>query len=289
MTLCRTVSPDTVSVPQKRSFKMIIAVTDPECGLGSAFTEEIIRRGHEAADDIGVNLCNLSELRSHFRMIHPDAVIHCRENTDDDIRAVHNLAQVCAGLNAELMIISSSEVYGENCTAAENKHPAPVTAYGRHKFECEKAFVKVWRKGYILRMPDMIFGQGGDMDVVEAILEEGSVSNDFIADHCVRRCGVYAADAAELGVDIIESGMYGIYNCANEGYFTMFGFTCEVFRLARLAGHEGYYDITVSPGKEGGSSVILDCGAVREAGIEPLENWRRALQRCIMSRVTAVR
>ena len=262
---------------------MIISVTDTVCGIGSAFMKEITRRGHEASDGSSVDLGDTVRLRKRLREIHPDAVIHCREDLADDLRCTENLARACKEIGAQLMLISSAEVYGSKGIFSESDVPKPESAFGKKMFACEHRVAGICGSGYIMRLPDMVFGQGGDMDIVDAILAEGAVSSDLTADHTVKRCAVCISDAAELGVDIIENGRSGIFNCVNEGTFTMFAFTCEVFRLARLAGHGSYYNITVSPSGDAEDSLLISSAAIRNAGIEPLEDWHMALERCIAS------
>ncbi len=263
---------------------MIISVTDAECGIGRAFLSEAERRGHEVSDDTHIDMNDPAALREHYNALRPDAVVHCRTDTRRDVTLTENISRVCRAVGTRMMLVSSAEIYGSSGEFSESSPMQPQSTYGKKRLSCERRFAEICRTGYILRLPEMIFGQGGDMDIVEAILSEGAVSSEFTADHSVERCAVYAPDAAELGIDIIESGRTGVYNCANEGRFTMFAFTCETFRLARLAGHADYYDITVNPSEEGGDSILLRCENILAAGIEPLDDWHTALERCIASK-----
>ena len=260
---------------------MTIAVIGAADGLSAAFRAEFVRRGHQIFADSGRKFYDMRTAVSFIKRSSPDAVICCGEHSNTDVPAVRNIAAICGKLGIAFMYISSAAVYGSRGDFSEDSSPAPVSVKGRADLLCESIIRSVCKKYYILRLPELIFGQGGSTDCVVNVLRHGAEKKISSADNSTMHCAVYADDAAEIAGDILSNGICGIYNCANRGEFTEFGFASEVFRHARLSGFDEYYDVSVTPTERPADSAVLRCDSIAAANIEPLNSWQDAAERYI--------
>lgn len=260
---------------------MTVAVTGADSGIGKCFAYELMRRGHEVIEDDGLNLKDPAAVSRFLKRNRPAALIHCRDMSPELLSYSENIAECCAAENIPAMLISSCEVFGAVGDLSEKCLRMPKSDFGLKLCRSENAFSKYAENNFILRLPQIIYGQGGDNDIVCRLMNSAKVRKKFTLNCTCIYSSVYAADAAELGVDILMKGKRGIYHCANEGECTMFSFACETFRQLRLAGHEDYFDVAVDPFDSGGIGITLNCEAVEKAGIEPLDSWQNALKRCV--------
>ncbi|MBQ8569736.1 MAG: sugar nucleotide-binding protein [Oscillospiraceae bacterium] len=256
---------------------MTVIVTGSDQGLGRCFVNELIHRGHEVITDTGVDLTDPVAVNKFIRGNHPDTVIHCRSIKGREIKTAENIAVACAECIIPVMLISSGDVFGAVGSVPENVKRIPKTQSAKILYCCENIVAEKCPMCYIFRLPPIVFGQGGEGDIVLRLMNAGKERKSFEFESTLEYSCVYAADAAELGVDIIESRRFGAYHCANGGSCTMFGFACEVFRCTRLAGHEDYYDITVTPYERKGMGLVLLSDNLEKAKIAPLGDWREAL------------
>lgn len=258
---------------------MTALVTGTDNGIGKSFAAELIRRGHEVVDDGGLKLSDPAALRRFFDNHRTNLVIHCREFSEKSINCIEALSAVCTEKDIPLMLISSSEVFGAVGELSETCRRIPRSDMGHIFFRCENVVAGKCRKFYILRMPQIVFGQGGADDIVLKLVNTALTKKTLTLDNTRKFSAVYTADAAELAVDIAENSAYGVYHCVNTEECTLFGFACETFRCMRLAGHDSFCGVTVNPFESGGNGVILLSENLARTNIEPLYTWQDALAR----------
>ncbi len=258
---------------------MIVCVTGAESGIGRLFSSELSRRGHEVVSDRGLKYTDLEILHDFLKKHHPDALVHCRRNASSPILMMQGLALCCNELEIPIMYVSGSSVFGKTESANERTPRDPLTKKALIHYECEN-FAAQCKRFYIFRPAENMFGCGGE-DIISRLLALGKRKKEIILNSTKEFSVVYGADAAELGTDILELGKSGIFNCANEGLCSEFSLACELYRLIRLAGNEDYYDVTVNPTETGGHPFEMQCRSIEKVGIEPLENWKKALDRYI--------
>lgn len=255
---------------------MIVCISGAEYGFGKIFAEEFTKRGHEVVSMTGVYFSDRADIASFLRNHHPRAVIHCRTDFPSPVLAMTNLGLVCMERQIPIMLPSSTSVFGNIPKASERTPREPITSLGKMYYECENIAAQTGRF-YILRCPDNRFGCKDKNDIAEKLLELGSKKKEIILNSTAKFSVVSCYDAAELGADIVEKGKFGIYNCANEGLCTEFSLACEVYRLARLAGMDEFYDVAVLPTDTGGIPFELVCNSIKKVGIVPLESWQSGL------------
>lgn len=258
---------------------MNICVTGAESGIGRHFAEEFQRRGHEVVSDRGLKLSDVDEVFGFLKKHSPDAVVHCRRVNYAPVQIMQNISACCVKLKIPIMYVSGGSVFGKTDKANERTPRNPVTKKALVHYECENIAAQCGRF-YIFRPAENMFGCGGE-DITTRLLSLGKRKKEIILNSSKEFSVVYGADAAELGVDIIELGKSGIFNCANEGLCSEFSLACELYRLIRLAGNEDYYDVSVSPTETGGHPFEMQCCSISKVGIEPLENWQLALERYV--------
>ena len=291
---------------------MKILVTGANGLLGSAVTEEILRRGHtciatgrapqprcaDATVYAQADLCDPQAVQALITDTQPDAVIHCAAWTDVDgaelpenraqVFAVNadgtkNVAMACRDADCKLIYITTDYVFDGTDTVpypADCTRFAPLNVYGQSKLAGERAVTETLERYFIVRT-SWLYGAGGK-NFVRTMLQL-SRTHDTLRVVCDQvGTPTYTLDLARLLVDMIETDKYGTYHATNEGgYISWYDFACEIFRQAGLP-------VTVQPvtTAEYGLSTAarpfnsrLDKAKLVENGFVPLPDWRDALKR----------
>ena len=182
-----------------------------------------------------------------------------------------------------MMYISTDYVFdgrGETPWQPDDTDYAPLSVYGKTKFEGELAVRELVEKFFIVRIA-WVFGKNGK-NFIKTMLSLGKkydtlrVVNDQIG------TPTYTYDLARLLVDMIETKKYGYYHATNEGgYISWYDFCCEIYRLA------GYTTkvVPVTTEEYGLSKAArpmnsrLAKSKLPEAGFLLLPVWQDALKR----------
>ncbi len=157
----------------------------------------------------------------------PDAVIHCAalSNIDlcerDEASAYTintigslNIAYSCSMLNIPILYLSCSNVYDGNKTGPyyETDLCSPVNVYGKTKLAAEKLIRTICSKYFIIRTS---WVYGGKNCFVANIIDKKDIpifmSSTDIASP------TYIKDLSIAIEAMLQSTMYGIYNCVNSG------------------------------------------------------------------------
>ncbi len=178
----------------------------------------------------------------------PDVVIHCAamthvdgcaEDPDAAFRVnafgAQNVAHGCMRCNADMVYISSNEVFDGEATEPydEESEPNPINPYGSSKRSGEKMSARYQPNSYIVRTA-WLYSPGGNnfpAKIIAAADKHGKlrVVNDEIGNP------TYVPDLAEAITKLIRTRAYGIYHLINEGYCSRFEFTQEILRLSGRA------------------------------------------------------
>ena len=228
----------------------------------------------------------------------PDVIVHCaawtavdaaedEENRDKvyaiNVLGTRNIAEAAKSVDAKIVYISTDYVFdgkGERPWQPDDKNYAPLNVYGQTKLEGELAVSEITDKFFIVRIA-WVFGVNGK-NFVKTMLNVGKnhdtvrVVNDQIG------TPTYTFDLARLLADMIETEKYGYYHATNEGGFiSWYDFTKEIYRQAGMDTKV----IPVTTAEYGLSKAArpfnsrLDKSKLREAGFEPLPDWKDALRR----------
>ncbi len=116
-----------------------------------------------------IDLTSLTELKSFYLKIKPDAVIHtaaisnpnfCQENPEQsfklNVESSISLAKLCSDFDIPFIFCSTDLVFnGLNPSYSENATPSPVNTYGKHKVLAEKEISRIYPGSLICRLPLM--------------------------------------------------------------------------------------------------------------------------------------
>jgi dTDP-4-dehydrorhamnose reductase len=226
---------------------MRILITGGLGQLGLALQEMLDEHELTIVDLPETDITNREEIDLAIRRSQAELVIHCAAYTNVDdcarnpdlayrVNAVGtlNVAQTCRQVGAELVHISTNEVFsGTRVEGYVEWMPVdPINAYGRSKAVAE-SFVKNHLDRYYIVRTAWLYAAGGN-NFIHAILDrarsEGAVR--VVADEIGNP--TYAADLANAISRLIPTGNYGTYHFTNSGDCSRWAFAGEILRLAGL-------------------------------------------------------
>jgi dTDP-4-dehydrorhamnose reductase len=276
---------------------MKVFVTGVKGQLGFDVVRELEKRGMEA---IGVDIdeMDITDAESVDRVISqaaPDAVIHCAaytavdaaEENEELCRRVNaegpgNIAAVCKKLGCKMIYISTDYVFdgtGERPWEPDDKC-APVSVYGRTKYEGEVAVQKALEKYFIVRIA-WVFGINGK-NFVKTMLRLSQNHDTVRVVNDQFGSPTYTYDLARLLVDMVQTEKYGIYHATNEGICSWYDFACAIFEEAGIA-----MNVVPVSTEEYGAKASRPANSrmskekLTENGFERLPAWQDALKRYI--------
>ncbi len=234
------------------------------------------------------------------------------EDKQEKVHAINVLgtryiAEACKQLDCPMMYISTDYVFdgqGEEPWQPDFKGYAPMNVYGQTKLDGELAVSSLLERYFIVRIA-WVFGRNGK-NYIRTMLNLGKTHDSLRIVSDQIGTPTYTYDLARLLVDMIGTDKYGYYHATNSelpeeeggytaegtrtGYISWYDFSREIFRQAAQLGHPEYLPdrlkVTPVTTAEYGASKAkrpfnsrLDKSKLREAGFEPLPDWRDAVAR----------
>lgn len=242
---------------------------------------------HEQLDIANENL-----VAEKVAEVQPDVVINCAATTDVDRserqpewayavneQGARNLARACRKSNAEFVHVSTDYVFDGEKTDfyTQEDEPNPLSVYAKSKLAGEIAALAELEKTYIIRT-SWVFGVGGKnfgsrlFDYAKSAAKlKGVTDQTSIA--------TYAPDLAARIEDIIELGIYGLYQITNTGVMSWYDFAKLAFELA------GMSEIEIEPCRRADLNQLaprphnsaMRCLLSEKLGLAPLRPWQEAL------------
>ncbi|MET7682444.1 dTDP-4-dehydrorhamnose reductase [Streptomyces sp. NPDC005423] len=277
--------------------------------LGQDMLAELARRGAPATglDRTALDITRPEGVRAAVEEHRPDVVVNCAAYTavddaeTDEARALaingegpRHLARACADHGARLIHVSTDYVFDGEARSAPypEDHPtAPRTAYGRTKLAGERAVLaELPGASAVVRTAWLYGAHGGNFVRTMIDLEARRDTLDVVDDQ--RGQPTWTAKVAEqiafLGAKLCaEEGAHGIFHATSSGEATWFELAREVFRLVgadpervRPTTSEAF----VRPAPRPAYSV-LGHDRWKEAGLQPLRDWREVLTEAFPSLV----
>ena len=206
-----------------RTLLPLLTATDEPPAYGPAHTVlGIDLPDHDISDRSA-----MLELARTFR---PDLILNAAAMTDVDGCArdpalayrvngmgTQNLALAAADVGAELMQISTNEVFDGQTTAPYDEWAArnPINPYGRSKLAGEWYAERLLNRFYIVRTAWLYATQGRNFPhrIIELADERGAlkvVSNEV-------GNPTYVVDLAQAIISLLDTHAYGVYHLVNEG------------------------------------------------------------------------
>jgi dTDP-4-dehydrorhamnose reductase len=173
----------------------------------------------------------------------PDLVIHtaamthvdgCATDPDTAFKVnafgTQNVAHACLRCNAELVYISTNEVFDGRQAQPyrEDDRPNPINPYASSKRSGEQMAARYVQQLYIVRTA-WLYGGGQKFPAkIVAAADSGrplKVVTDEISNP------TYTLDLAAAIAQLIKTGQYGTYHLTNAGYCSRYDFAREILRL----------------------------------------------------------
>ncbi|MGW1406123.1 dTDP-4-dehydrorhamnose reductase [Streptomyces sp. NPDC002403] len=263
-----------------------------------------------AANRAAVDIADPESVRAAFGKHRPAVVVNCAawtavddaESQEDAALRVNGtgpavLAEACREHGAVLLQVSTDYVFAGDGVKpyAEDDPTGPRSAYGRTKLAGEQAVLTTLPEtGYVVRTA-WLYGAGGGNFVRTMIKLEGVKDTlDVVDDQ--RGQPTWTVDLADRLVRLGQAALAGtapagVYHGTSGGETTWFGFTREIFRLlgtdperVRPTSSEAF----VRPAPRPAFSV-LGHDRWAAAGIEPVRDWRAALEEAFPALLAAER
>jgi dTDP-4-dehydrorhamnose reductase len=233
-----------------------VIITGASGQLGQSFYQVLGEQGFNIIDIPDWPEFDVSD-HSAVQMLsglYPELIIHCGAMTDVDACAkdpdtafkvnafgTQNVAHACLRCNAEMVYISTNEVFSGRADRPylEADKPQPVNPYGSSKRAGEQMASNYLRDGLYVVRTAWLYG-GGHMfpeKIVAAAEKNGElrVVTDEVSSP------TYRDDLVEAVLQLIRSRQYGLYHFTNSGYCSRYEFAQEVLRLS------GREDIPIHP------------------------------------------
>lgn len=222
-----------------------------------------------------------------------DAVLNCAAYTDVDksetnieqcyaanAKGVENLARAAKAIDARFVTISTDYVFdgAKSGFYTQRDTPNPQGVYAKAKLEGEIAARNVYARSVVVRS-GWIYGRHGTnfLSVMDKLLSEGK-SLKAIADSY--GTPTFAKDLAIRLRELAELDLPGIYHVTNSGDGTTYaGFArkvCELRGLDTNLIEDVSFETLKRPAPRPISSKLA-CLFSERFGLEPLQNWEKAL------------
>lgn len=179
----------------------------------------------------------------------PELVIHAAAMTNVDGCAkdpdlafkvnafgAQNVAHACLRCNAEMVYVSSNEVFDGRAEQPyrEDASPHPINPYASSKRSGEQMAARYLRTGLYIVRTAWVFAPGGNNFPAKIIAAADSgrtlrVVTDEVSNP------TYAPDLAEAIVQLVQTHQYGIYHFTNAGYCSRYQYAQEVLRQSGRA------------------------------------------------------
>lgn len=201
-----------------------------------------------------------------------------------NVDGAKNLALACRENNAILVHISTDFVFDGNQTSfyTEEAPGAPLSVYGKTKFNGEKAITEVLKEHFIIRTAWLYSEHGNNF--LKTMLRLGRERDQLSVVFDQIGTPTYAGDLAKVLVDIVFSNnkVYGLYHYSNEGVASWYDFAKAIF-------DESNIDIELLPIKSEAYPTpaqrpnfsVMDKSKIKNNFILTIPYWRESLKLCL--------
>ena len=231
-----------------------ILVTGCNGQLGRAINKEyagesveIINTDVAAGDHIvACDITSIDEVMKLARENKPDVIINCAAHTNVDkceeqwelaykINAIgpRNLSIAATEVGAKLFHVSTDYVFAGDGTRpyVEYDTPAPISAYGRSKYEGEK-FVQQFANRYFIVRTAWLYGDGKNF--VKTMLKLSETHDELSVVDDQVGSPTSAVELAKMIHFLEPTENYGLFHATCEGDTNWADFTEEIFKRAGI-------------------------------------------------------
>ncbi len=175
-------------------------------------------------------------------ILHPAALTNvdaCARDPEEAYRVngmgTQNVALAAARLNAELLYVSTNEVFDGTGRAQYHEWdtPDPLNAYGRSKLAGEWYTETLLTRFYIVRTAWLYAASGRNFPHLMIKLADEHGELRVVTDEVANP--TYVEDLAAAIVQLIETHAYGLYHLVNAGIASRYDFAVEILRQSGRA------------------------------------------------------
>jgi dTDP-4-dehydrorhamnose reductase len=268
-------------------------------GAGGQLGQDMVRACSEkdlvvhAADSQHLDITDYRTVKNYLTKHHCDLLINCAaynavDQAEKDWKTafnvnglgVGNLVRVMNECGGTLVHYSTDFVFdGQSSrpyTIADTPHP--INRYGESKLLGEKYVRDLSEKYYLIRV-SWLFGPG-KMNFAKKVIEWSGINKELRIVNDQVSSPTYTRDLTKATLDLVETGMYGLYHITNNGYCSRYQWAVQI--LENL-GWDGII-IPVSsvefptPARRPGFSVLDNFGFPEILGYS-LPDWKDATSR----------
>ncbi|MDD3278376.1 MAG: dTDP-4-dehydrorhamnose reductase [Lachnospiraceae bacterium] len=242
-----------------------------------------------------VDITDVEAVTAFAQRNRPNTIINCAGMTDmeaceKDMEQAYrvnalgarNLSAAARKVKALMIQLSTDDVFydGKRTLRNEFDQPNPVTIYGKSKLAGEN-FVKELTPKHLIIRSSWVYGRGKNF--VNYILEESRKSDIIQIPDQQYASPTSAKELARCVLRLIKSGQEGVFHAVCQG-------DCSRMELAQeILDMTGREQVKLVPRVTADSDMgvtipeytILDTLMLRMCRIEPLQDWRTALQEYI--------
>jgi dTDP-4-dehydrorhamnose reductase len=215
-------------------------------------TGQVGRALHKVLAGQGLNILNIPRFDvadpavvQQLAELRPELIIHSAAMTNVDGCArdpemafkvnafgAQNVAHACLRCNAEMVYISTNEVFDGRAEQPyhEEDRPNPINPYASSKRTGEQMAARYLKTGLYIVRTAWVFSPGGHNFPAKIIAAaDAGKPLRVVADEVGNP--TYAPDLAQAIAQLIETGVFGIYHFTNAGYCSRYNFAKEILRL----------------------------------------------------------
>jgi dTDP-4-dehydrorhamnose reductase len=224
---------------------MRIVITGATGQLGRALQKGLTAQGLNVLNTPRFDITDHTMVQQ-LSALNPELVIHCAAMTNVDGCAAdpdtafkinafgaQNVAHACLRCNAEMVYISTNEVFDGRAEQPyrEEDRPNPINPYASSKRTGEQMVARYLKTGLYIVRPAWIFSPGGHNFPAKIIAAADAGKTLRVVTDEVSN-PTYAPDLAQAISQLIETRVYGIYHFTNAGYCSRYDFAQEILRLS---------------------------------------------------------
>jgi len=214
---------------------------------------------------------------------------YCERNIEETYltnkTGVENCALVSEEYHCTYIFISTAGVYdGEKSSYTESDMPAPVSIYGKSKYDAEIAVKEICSKYFIFRAGWMMGGGKKDKKFVHKIIKQllaGKNELHVLSD--LKGSPTYTYDFARNAQKMIATNFYGLYNMTCEGGPSRYEVAAEMLKILGLTDKIKLIEVDSTHFKEEyfaprPKSEVLENSKLRTKNMDEMRNWKISLK-----------
>ncbi len=285
---------------------MKILITGAGGLVGRALAAYARAKGDEVAayDRQSLDIADANAVNQAIQSQQPEVVINCAAWTDvDGCESDHEhaeranalgpelLAKNCRDNDALLITISTDYVFDGTKEGfyTQSDRPNPISVYGRSKLEGERRAQAAWARTIVVRS-GYIFGVGGK-NFLSTIVERGIAGARIKAIDDMIGTPTYARDLAPRLRQLAELNSPAVFHVVNEGDGASFYEFAQTALQVAGCGEVEIEPVSLAdlhrPAPRPRNSR-LRCLLSAAMGLEPLPDWRSALDRFVAEQIAAL-